>query len=245
MKKALVFCLALTLTLSTAFAADLSLDDVINKLQSKQKTIKDMYAETVTTINSTMAMPGQASKGPQQMVQKGKMWTKGEDKSKIEITSPMKQITITNGDKMAVINVDTGQKMVQDLKKLREKEGGLGGSSGQMGLEKAKEYFNLSVRKSGADYVVTGVPKKANKFLGKMEFYVNSDKWVPVKIMMYDPKGKAMSQSEIEYAKVSDNWVPVKNMSKITTPMGKMDVEMEFNNIKVNKGISDGEFKVE
>ena len=83
---------------SVAFAADLGLDDIIQNIQSNQSKVKDMYAETTTTITSSIAMPGSESKGPQKMVQKGKIWTKGESKSKIEMLSPTRQVTITNGD---------------------------------------------------------------------------------------------------------------------------------------------------
>lgn len=245
LKKFLVFsCLSLVVSCS-AFAADLSLDEVVAKLQGNERKIKDMYAETKTIISSNMSVPGQAAKGPQKMEQVGKMWTKGSDKSKIEISSPMKQVTITNGDKMAIINSDTGQKMVQDLKKMRGQ--GIQGSrdQGQMNLEKAKEFFNLSIKKNGDDYIITGVPKKENKFLGKMEFYVDTSNWVPTRVMMYDLKGKLMSQSTIKYQSVSGVWVPSSNVSAITTPMGRMDVTMEFNNIKVNSGIADKEFRIE
>jgi hypothetical protein len=93
--------------------------------------------------------------------------------------------------------------------------------------------------------LVGSVPRKQNKFLGKMEFYVDGDRWVPTKIFMYDAKGKLMSQSVIEYQKVSGLWAPAKNISNISTPMGKMEVEMIYENIKVNEGIGDGEFRVE
>lgn len=229
---------------SLAFAADLSLEDIIQKIQTNQSKIKDMYAETTTTITSSIIMPGAKDKGPQKMIQKGKMWTKGKDKSKIEMISPTKQITITNGDQMAMINQETGQKIIQDLKKMREKSG-MSDSSKQMSLEKAKEFFDLSATKKGEDYVIVGVPKKENKFLGKMEFYVDSERWVPTKILMYDAKGNPMSQSVIEYEKISDVWVPVKNKSVVNTPAGKMEVEMEFENIKVNAGIKDGIFTIE
>ena len=225
------------------FSADLSLDNLITNLQGNQNKVRDMYTETVTTITSNMAMPGQQSKGSQKMVQKGKMWTKGQDKTKIEMLSPMKQVTITNGDQMATINLETGQKVIQDLKKLRA-QSGMGEASQQMSLDKAKEFFNLSSVKRGNDYVITGVPKKDNKFIGKMEFYVDSGRWVPVKIMMYDSKGKLVSESSIEYKQFSGVWLPVKNKSNVTTPMGKMDVEMLFEKVRVNQGISDKEFKI-
>lgn len=240
MKKIVAFCFVTVFFLASVAVADLSLDEVIKNLQANQAKVKDMYAETSTTILSNMTLPGQTGKGPQKMVQRGKMWTKGETKSKIEMLSPMKQTTITNGDKMAVINPETGQKMEQDLKKLKGPE-----RQAQMSLEKAKEYFDLSAAKKGDEYIVTGVPKKENKFLGKMEFYVDASRWVPVKIFMYDAKGRPLSQSEIEYSQISGVWVPAKNKSIVTTPAGKMEIEMEFSNVKVNKGIGDDEFKIE
>lgn len=177
------------------------------------------------------------------------MWTKGEDKTKLEMVSPTKQITITNGDKMAMINPETGQKVVQDLKKLRSQ--GVGGNQERMSLEKAKEYFNLSVTNrqdpdtKQLEYVVTGIPKKENKLIGKMEFYLDPSNWVPVKVIMCDPKGNVFSQSTLTYQTISGAQVPIKTVSHINTPMGKMDVEMSYDNVRVNKGINDREFKIE
>ncbi|MFC1540440.1 outer membrane lipoprotein carrier protein LolA [Candidatus Margulisiibacteriota bacterium] len=224
---------------------ELSLKDILEKTQANQKKIKDMYAETTTTITSSMAMPGSTQKGPQTMVQKGKMWTKGEDKSKVEMISPMRQITITNGDQMAIINPETGQKLVQDLAKLREKQGGMAQSSKQMDLEKAMEYFDLSVEQTEkGGYIITGVPREDNKFLSRMEFHIDSVRWVPVKILMYGAEGKLMSRSELEYKEISGIWMPVRNVSDVNSPMGKMSVEMIFENIKVNEGIEDSEFGI-
>jgi len=63
--------------------------------------------------------------------------------------------------------------------------------------------------------------------------------------LMYGGDGKLLSQSTIEYEKISDVWVPVKNVSNVNTPMGKMNVEMVYKNIKVNEGIKDAIFKIE
>lgn len=247
-RKIFVF-VATVLIASSLCAADLSLDEVINNIQSNQGKIHNMYAETKTTIVSNMAIPGQESKGPQKMVQKSKMWTKGE-KSKIEMISPTKQITINDGKQMAIINPETGQKMVQDLSKVKNP---LGASQGEaMSLDKAMEYFDLSLKDADAYYIITGVPKQKNKFMGKMEFYIDSAAWVPKKVLMYDAAGKLISQSTMEYKKIEIGkgedkdsiWQLVKSVSNVNTPMGKMDVEMVFENIKVNAGISDKEFEV-
>jgi len=244
LKKMASLTLMFLLTVSFASAADLTLEDLMAKAQANQKQIKDMYAETETTMISNMTMPGQASKGPQKMVQTGKMWTKGSDKSKIEMLSPTKQTTIRNGDKMAIINPETGQKMVQDLSKIKG-QGSRGMGQEGMSLEKAMEYFSLSVKRDGDNYVVVGVPRDNNKFMSKMEFYIEAERWLATKILMYGGDGKLLSQSTIEYEKISDVWVPVKNVSNVNTPMGKMNVEMVYKNVRVNQGIKDSVFRIE
>lgn len=243
MSKKMLVIAAVVLFAFSAQAADLTLDDLIAKIQANQSNIHDMYAETTTTITSNMVMPGQESKGPQKMIQKTKMWTKGQDKSKIEMLTPTRQITITNGDQMAIIDPESGQKVVQDLKKLQEKSGGLG-SGGQMSLAKAKESFNFTVTKSDTDYLITGVPKKANPFFGRMEFSIDSGKWVPIRITMYDLKSKPISRSDIEYQEIAGAWVPVSNKSQAITPMGQMDIQMVYEKVKVNSGLKDDLFKI-
>ena len=74
---------------SPLFAADLSLDDLINKIQSNQSKIHDMYAETETTIVSNMAIPGQENKGPQKMIQ-GLSKLKNGKTEKLRINEPGK-----------------------------------------------------------------------------------------------------------------------------------------------------------
>ena len=237
--------LAICFGLSPVHAADLSLDEVINNIQSNQTKIHDLYTETTTVITSNMAMPGAQNKGPQKTEQKSKMWTKGETKSKVEITSPVKTIMITNGDNMVTISADTGQKVYQDLKKMRESEkNAFSQSGGQFSLAKAKEFFDFSLANRDGFYVVTGVPRKANQFLGKMEFYISADKWLPEKIMMFDGKNKLLSQSDIRYQELGGAWVPLTSKSVVMSPMGKMEMSMSYDNVKVNKGISDDEFKI-
>lgn len=250
MKKILLSLVGVFFLSTTLFAASMaSVELIVKQVQLNQDKIRDMYAETTTTISSSMTVPGSDKNTPQTMVQKGRVWTKGKEKSKVEMLSPVKQVTVTNGDQMMVVDVETGQKVVQDLKKLREKSG-LPASSQQMDLEKAKEYFDFTVASQGVPggkttYVISGIPKKENKFLAKMELYIDGDRWVATKIMMYGEQDRVVSQSDISYEQFGGVWVPVKNISFVSTPAGRMEVEMVFNNIKINRGISNSFFKVE
>ena len=128
-----------------------------------------MQADFKTTIISNISMPGMPSKGPQTMTQTGKLWQKGKDKSKTEIIFPVHQVTITNGNIVTTISPDNGQKITQDMSKLP----GAGEKKGQgMDVENALNYFDLSVTQTGTDeYVLTGSPKTANQFLGRILSY--------------------------------------------------------------------------
>jgi len=247
MSKKMLLIAATILLAFSARAADLSVDEIISKVQANQDKIQDLYAETTTTMTTDLAMPGQERSGPQKNVQKARLWAKGADKTKTEVLSPTKQITITNGDRLAVIDPVSGQKTVQDLKK---KSGTLA-AGGQMTLEKAKEFFYFSVRQTaaasaegGAAYIITGVPKQRNQFMGKIEFYVGGKSWLPAKIMIYDPKSKPMTQTELEYSSIDNVYVPLKNRSVVSSPLGKMEVAVEYDAVKINRGISDDEFKI-
>ena len=262
MNKKIILCaLFLVFISSTCLAQSLSLDSLIAKVQENQGLLRDMQADITTTISSPM------QKEP--MVQKGHIWSKGSDKSKIEISEPMKQTTIMNGTKMLMEM--NGQKTVQDLSKMGNK--GFGADQGKMSLEKAKEYFDLSVKQGTGDsgqpariasqseaggltgYIVTGIPKQKNDFLGKMEFYIDPGKFVPTRIAIYNGKGKLITTSVIEYmsaevstkadSEISGIWVPIKNISNVTMPTGSMSIEQVFENVKVNAGIKDSVFAIE
>lgn len=240
----LILIIMLFSTLScSVFAADITVSDLLARMKTQQALITDMQADTKTTITSNLSMPGQPSNGPQTMTQTGHIWTKGKDKSKTEIISPTKQTTITNGNIMTVIDPASGRKLTQDMSKLP----GAGGKS--MDPEKALDYFDLSVTESGStEYVLTGTPKQANQFLGRMDFFIDGARNIPVRIAMYAPKGALMSLSEMEYEPVQVSssetaYVATKIKSIVTMQMGSVNSEMEYEDVKVNQGIEDKEFE--
>jgi outer membrane lipoprotein-sorting protein len=243
-----VFFLA---SVSLASTSEVTPQDLIARLKAAQAQIADMQADTTTTVTSNIQIPGQTSKGPQTMVQTGHIWQKGTDKSKTEIDSPTKQITITNGTQMTIISPDTGQKVTQDMSK------GLGAGAKGLDQTKALDYFNLTVTQSGTDeYVLSGSPKTANQFLGRMDFFIDGTRNVPVRIAMYTPQGSLMSLSEMEYTQVEvysaqgggvssgeSVWVPSKIKSVVTMSMGSINSDMDYSNVKVNEGIQDSVFE--
>ena len=122
--------------------------------------------------------------------------------------------------------------------------GGDQDSSSKMDFEEAKKKFDFSMKNSFGGYLITGIPKAKSQFMGKIEIFVDKSKLVPTKIKMFNPAGKVLSDTRIEYKKVSGINIPYKNTSKVILPKGKMTMEMTYSNIKVNSGISDSVFDI-
>ncbi len=240
-KKRIVLALGMLLLVSAmSFAADPKIDGVIAKIRDNQNKIQDLSANISTKLRSD-------TKDKKSLEQKGSIMIKGADMSRMEMSSPIPQLSVTNKDKMMMVNPATGQKMVQDLKKLRKQTGK--DDLGQNPLDQTRilDYFNLSLEEKGIffkSFVLSGTPKDPKKFAGTIKFYVDESKYVPTKIEIYNQENKLVSLSNLSYTKIKDIWVVNKNSSWIVIPNGKMYVDMKFENIKINEGISDKAFEI-
>lgn len=232
MKKIMIAVLGVIFAASVAQA--MTVDELFAKLKDNQGKIKDMQADVATKMVSN-------AKGMKDMTQKGHIWTKGKDKSKMEITSPQKQISITNGTKVAMISPDTGQKYVQDLSKT---PGGEKQESAQMDFEKAKEKFNFSIKEFSKGYLIVGVPRGSNKIMGKMEVFVDGKKLVPEEIRVFNADSKKISDTRIEYKEIKGILVASRSFSSVSMPGGEMKIDMVYDNIKINENIPDSVFDV-
>ncbi|MFH2033634.1 MAG: outer-membrane lipoprotein carrier protein LolA, partial [Candidatus Margulisiibacteriota bacterium] len=226
MRKVLVFSFAVLMVAGVA-SADLTVDEIIANIQSRQGVIEDMSADTVTKITSSI-------KGAPEMTQKGKILTKYPDKSRVEVFSPAHQVTITDGSKVTVIDKTTGQRYENEMA-----EGQMANSGGQADFEKAKEYFNFEAEQAADSYIITGTPRDDNKLIGKMEFYVNAETWQPKMVKVYTPAGQLISQSELFYTDFDGIPVMTKNISTVSMPQGQMRMEMSYENVKVNQGVDE------
>jgi len=242
-KKVLGLMIAFMVLASSVFA--ISVDEIIGKMKDNQNKIKDMYAETVTIMDMSGFPKPKKGKAPEmKMEQKGKLWVKGEDKSRVELDSPVKQIMVTNGEKLIMINPKTGEKLSQDLKQAK-KQNPINFQGGNFGLSKLKEQYNMSVREKGNELAIICEPKNKKEVGVSIEIYIDKDKWLAKEISVKTNEGLMVSNTDIEYQNVSGAWVPKKMNSMANAIFGKMKIKMLFNNIKVNQGIDDKVFKID
>ncbi|OGC05445.1 hypothetical protein A2230_07085 [candidate division WOR-1 bacterium RIFOXYA2_FULL_36_21] len=229
-----IFSLLFLFFSPVSFAADLSIEAIASNLQANQSKIKDMYCEMNTTIK-------QGSGAPMMLI--GKMWRKGEDKSRMEMIIPMEQTVIRNGNKSVTINSTSGRKTVNVINNSAMRDLV---SQSKFDIEFFKETFDLKVKAIDGDYIyiIEGTPKEKSEVLGKTEIYVDGKNWVSTKILIYDSHDKVMTQTQIEYQEISGAFVPVKSVTESKAMGMNMTIEVDFENVKVNQGISDGKFEI-
>ena len=237
-KAGLIGLILITVTESHSFA--ISIPDLLQKIKENQAKIQTLQAEMTTTIQSS-------SKSIPPMKQTGKIIQKYPDKSRMEMTSPIKQTTITNGTKMKMIDGQSGKSFVQDLSKSQGPSAISNPSSG-MGMDptKALENFNLKiVTESDSAIVIESTPREKNPYLEKMRLTFSPATYLPTQIEVYGSKGKLLSTTTIVYDKVSDVYVPIQNKTSVSLPQGSMQVEVTYDKVKVNEKVADSLFGVE
>jgi len=237
--KKILSALFILLFASALYAIDLTPAEIVKNIKVNQQKVQDMSAKISTVIKS--------EKDKKSMEQKGLIIVKGKDKSRMEILSPIKQITITNGDSLTIINPETGKKIAYDLKVLRKKSGDPNLGKSPLDQGKLFDDLDLTVEEKGffrKQYVLTGTAKKNNPFMGKVKFYVDQDKFVPTKFEVYGAGDKLVTVTELDHKQINDVWIMTKSHSKVDVPSGKIDIEVKLDDVKVNKGIDDSLFSI-
>jgi len=220
-----------------ALADNLTIPQLLERIKQNESKVKDMKATMTTTIYG-------GPQGSKPMVQKGTIWSKAPDKYKVELSTPFRQITITRGDKMKVIQPDSGQSFVQDLSKL---EGYSGLPQRGQALEPSKIMEKLDLKiasQSSQEVVLEGTPKEGKETMGKLHIALDGERLIPTRVVLFNKEGKPMTESTLSYKQVGNAWIPHRNRSTVSLPSGTLVVEMTLDDIAVNQGILDSVFDI-
>jgi outer membrane lipoprotein-sorting protein len=220
----------------------ISIPDLLQKIKENQGEVITLQADMTTEITST-------NKNIPPMKQTGKLYQKHPDKSRMEMTEPIKQTTITNGTKMKIVDGASGKSFVQDLSKLKGSSG-IGNPQSGMGMQqdpsKALENFNMTITsENDKEIVLVGSPKESNPYLSRMRFTFAPTTFLPTKIEVYGSQNRLLSTTTITYNHISGVYVPIENTSSIQLPQGSMNVRVQYDHVKVNEKVSDALFRVE
>jgi|GEM_PF-5573776 len=207
----------------------ITIEEIIKKIEANGSRIEDMEADVTTRIK--------IGDGEIQ-IQKMRMAMKGRDRVRIELISPMRQTTIINGKKMMVQTQDGKKSIItQDTLHMME----------QTGFQNMSEFLKgnkvnvINVENDIANIEI--IPESPTPMVQKIEMGVDIERGVIISQRIYSNMG--VMKMEMEYGKISGVWV-IKRMRIITpSPMGGLgEVESEYKNIKINKGIKDIFFEI-
>lgn len=232
-----------------SLATDVTVNDVLNKMQQNIAGMNDMKAEIITTTYMGTQMGT--------MTQKMNYYFKKPDKIKIETLVPMKQTMIIVGENMTMKTAD-GKISTMNLKQMM---GGMGMNQQYFGTDMVSmlKTYNITLNETLADktnniYVLNLVPKgdtlssspMSAYMPSKMEMHIDYTKGITVKTKIYGKDDALMAITEVKESKqIESVWLPVITESTAFLPTGQqVKSEMRFENVQVNVGIGDGEFEI-
>ncbi|MFA5033914.1 MAG: hypothetical protein WC614_12980 [bacterium] len=241
MKKTIkTICIFAILSFST-FASAVTIDDISQKLEQNIAKIKDMQADIEIKTNMDAG---------KQVVKKMQILSKGTDKIKVTTIAPQKQAIIFNDKKMQIED-SNGKKTIINKDSLSQ--GQLQAMSPKdMNPQRSitnflKDGKSKIINSNGNIYTLEIIPneKDKNPLMEKAELQVDYAKGLIINQKLYSNMG--ISITDISYKKIGNTWVM--NKMEVTTPMGLTGksamITVNYDNIKVNQGISDKIFTIE
>ncbi len=228
--------------------AEVTVDDILNKMQQNIAGMNDMKAEIMTTAY----MGGQLNT----MTQRMNYYFKKPDKVKMETLTPIKQIMIIIGDKMTMKTAD-GKITTINLSQML----GMDPSQQYFGpdITKMLKNFDVTLNESLSDkvnniYVIEFVQKQTTTNTSpvgtfgmpfKTQMFIDYTKGITIKQKIYGKDNVLIAITEVKDTRqIESVWLPIITESTAFLPNGQqVKSEMRFENVQVNVGIGDGEFE--
>jgi len=235
-------------TINSAFSADITVNDIINKMQQNLTGMNDIKSGAVATTYMGTQL--------NTMTQKMNYYFKKPDKIKIEILTPVKQTMVIIGENMTIKTVD-GKISTMNLKQMM---GGMGMNQQYFGADMTSmlKNYNITLDETLSDkinniYTMTLVPKEVSQSSStmgafiplKIEIFVDYNKGIIIKQKIYSKGNTPMAITEVKDTRqIEGIWFPIITQSTTFLPNNQqMQSEMRFENVQVNTGIGDGEFE--
>lgn len=222
-----------------------SVDQVILKLKENQGKIQDMSADMSMALSTIVTMPGANTSSAMTAEQKGRLLLKDNDKLKMIISSPNKAETTLNGSKILQVMPGSGNRVV----KIRNPgDPAYGGPNETQTLninwDNINESYYLMLTQRGSETAISATPRLDNQTIGEVKYIVDPSRWVVTRFFEYDPDGKQLLQSDIEYVNLNETWVPAVVSTSANVMLTRIDSTMTLTNVQINQGLSDDEFVI-
>jgi len=218
--------------INTAFATP-TLKEITQKLQEQTDKIQTLEADIQTVLSTPLINDGEPT------IMESKLFKKGKDKTRTEITTPSAQIMVVNGTIIYAKDVDSGQ-VVKTEKKYSPDQ--FDPNSDFLDLERYLKDYDLTVQQNADVLQIEGKPKQASKMIKRLTLDLDSKDFQVKKIVIYNLKDQPMFEITLKYDQIDGISVPVYTHADINSVLGNMKIEMIYKNVKVNQPIDDGLF---
>lgn len=206
------------------YAAEISSIDIINKVQQNFDLIQDLRAN----LSITATIEGNSSN---RIIQKLRHTMKKPDKIKIEDINNNRRID-NYFNNISQNNIFMENILWPDPTLL-------------FTIKSYLENFTITSKYDSILnlYIIAAIPKSQTKEFPKMEWFVDYEKGVVVKILIYNVTGHLDGIIEIEYKQITDKILfPSKIIDTIIASLNTTKKEIIYENIEINTNIGDNEF---
>jgi len=221
--------LALLFLTNVSFATP-TLKEITQKLQEQTEQIKTLEADIQTVLSTPLINDGEPT------IMESKLYKKGKDKTRTEITTPSAQIMVVNGTTIYAKDVDSGQ-VVKTEKKYSPDQ--FDPNSDFLDLERYLKDYDLKVTQKAEILQIEGKPKQTSKMIKRLTLDLDSKDFQVKKIIIYNLKDQPLFTITLKYEDFNGISVPVYTNADMNSIIGSMKIEMTYSNVKVNQPLDD------
>jgi outer membrane lipoprotein-sorting protein len=227
----IAFALLFLAGISLAAEETDKVDELLQKVRYNQSLIQDFRADMLVKT-------APSKKAEQKIIKRGTVLVQG-DKFRVKINFPKAQEILSRGDTTYVISPTEGLFLKLDTS-LFESFSRLPLIT-QFPLDPYLYLKHLEFAYKGLEegrHILIGVPRQKIAGIRRINYYIDARYSLPVRIAIYSEEDVLILVSEVEYKFVNGIWVPHNIKSLMTHPSEVQQLEIEYQDIKLNQGIS-------
>lgn len=236
MKKNNKFLIAILISLQLLGATELTVNELVKKMQAQRETIQSYTADIFNTVEGSLI---QGKK-----VERGRIIFQAPDKIRSETSDPF-QLTLTVSDKTYLIDKSGKATEIEKEKSSLDKQ-----FSDPLTL---LNKFNFVITESDAETIkLVGLPKSnsekdylSSRYFSKIVFYIDAQKYLTKEIRLHDRKGAELADILTDYQEISGTNFPIKTITKLSFGNSLLRITTSYQNVILNQELDPELFVLE
>jgi outer membrane lipoprotein-sorting protein len=236
MKKNSKFLIAILISLQLLGATELTVKELVKKMQSQRETIHSYTADILNTVEGSLI---QGKK-----VERGRIIFQEPDTIRSETIDPF-QLTLTVSGKTYLIDKSGKSTEIEKEKSSLDKQ-----FSDPLAL---LNKFNFVITESDTETIkLVGLPKSnsekdylSSRYFSKIVFYIDARKYLTKEIRLHDRKGAELADILTDYQEISGINFPIKTITKLSFGKSLLRITTSYQNIILNQELDPELFALE